>query len=46
MRTIRELAKFMQAAAAKREDSYAERGYEFGITEAAQAVAAEHGETD
>lgn len=45
MRTIRELAKFMQAAAAKREDSYLPVTglYALGVTEAAQAVAEEHG---
>lgn len=50
MKTLRELAKFMQAAAAKREALYGEGrdGYapEYECTEAAQAVAAEHGADD
>lgn len=45
MKTIQELAAFMRAAAAKREDSYLPMTglYALGHTDAAQAVAAEHG---
>ncbi len=46
MKTLRELAKFIQAAAAKHAALEADCGCARDITEATQAVAAEHGADD